>query len=223
MDEIRPHRSVKDLIESLLFLAEEPVTLKRMTESLPYSGEEIAAALDSLQAEYQSRGLRLRYINGGWEFTTDPALSGEIENFYDIRRKKRLSRAALETLAVIAYNQPLTRTEVESIRGVNTSGTLQTLQECNLIKVVGQKETLGNPYVYGTTDEFLGYFGLGSITELPKLEFEREGFAVPEFGKTDRDEGKADEEIVEAEVTTVDFGLVTDTQTIKTHVAEKGA
>ena len=218
MEETFEHKSAKELIENLLFLSEEPLTLNRLADSLPYSKEEIAAALDALQAEYQDRGIRLRYVQGGWQFTSDPALCEEIESFYSLQRRRRLSRAALETLAVIAYNQPIARAEIESVRGVQTSGTLQTLQECNLIRVVGQRETVGNPYLYGTTDEFLRYFGLTDASELPPLEFEREGISKPALIST-----PADETAREAEITPVDFGLAVETAETTPHVQQKGA
>ncbi len=222
VDENRPYRSVKDLVENLLFLAEEPVTINRLAETLPHSKEEIAAALDSLQAEYLDRSLKLRYVAGGWELTTDPGLSEEIETFFNIHKNRRLSKQAIETLAVIAYNQPITRAEIESIRGVQTSGTLATLQDCELAKVVGQKDTLGNPYLYGTTETFLTHFGLGSINELPVLEFEREGLTKP---KPEPDEGKdeSDEKAEESRVTPVDFGIAADAADVDSHAKQKGA
>ncbi|HEX9745245.1 MAG TPA: SMC-Scp complex subunit ScpB [bacterium] len=216
---MRPHRSVKDLVENILFLTGEPVSLKRFKESLPYDEEEISAALDSLQAEYQERGLKLRFVNGCWEMTSDPSLSVEVENFFNIQRTKRLSKAALETLAVIAYNQPITRPEIDTIRGVQTSGTIYKLQESNLIKVVGQKNSLGNPYLYGTTDEFLRHFGLGNIEELPPLEFEREGLRKPVLDQGEDEQQSADE----PRITTVDFGLNDETTEITDHAQKKGA
>ncbi len=225
MDETRPHRSAKDLIENLLFLAEEPLTLNRLAESLPHSKEEIAAALDALQAECQDRGLKLRFVSGGWELTSDPTLSEEIERFFNLHKRRRLSRQAVETLAVIAYNQPITRAEIEAVRGVGTSGTLATLQECGLIRVTGQKETVGYPYLYGTTDEFLRHFGLGAIAELPPLEFEREGLTKPLSAKTEPDAEK-DVSITEEEetgITPVDFELAAETAEEPAHVQQKGA
>ncbi len=212
-----PHKSVKDIIENLLFLAKEPITLKRLRDNLPYSKEEILAALDSLQADYRDRGLKLRYTAGGWEFTTDPALSGEIENFYNLQRKKRLSRQALETLTVIAYNQPITRTEIEMIRGVGTSGTLQTLQECEFIKVIGQKDSIGHPYIYGTTETFLRHFGLDNVNELPQLEFEAEGIKRPDLRKQQEDQTR------DGEITPVDFGMISETTETQKNVHQKGA
>jgi len=224
-----PHRSVKDLVENLLFMAQEPISLQRMTDSLPYSREEIAAAIDSLTAEYIDRGLKIKYINGGWELTTDPVFADEIQNFYNLQRRKRLSRQALETLAVIAYNQPITRAEIESVRGVGTSGTLQTLIERDLIRVVGQKDTLGNPFIYGTSDTFLEHFGLGDINDLPQLEFESEGLKHPIKREQDTDTKEVGEEsgksqdVSDGEVKPVDFGLTEESAEVTTNVQQKGA
>lgn len=218
------YKSVKDLIENLLFLAKEPLTLKRLRENLPHSKEEILAALDSLQAEYHDRGLKLRYTSGGWEFTTDPSLSTEIETFYKLQRRKRLSRQALETLTVIAYNQPVTRMEVETVRGVGTSGTLQTLLDCELIKIVGQKNSLGHPYLYGTTETFLRHFGLADITELPPLEYEREGIRRPEMPGSVKDQTTDGDKVSEeGDITPVDFGLIEETTETQQNVHQKGA
>lgn len=220
MDSTNQHRSVKDLVENLLFLAQEPLSLKHMTDSLPHTKEEVAAALDALQAEYSDRSLKLRFVSGGWQLTTDPALTGEIENFFNLQRRRRLSRQALETLAVIAYNQPITRADVESVRGVGTSGTIQTLIAAEMIKVVGQKETLGNPFLYGTTEKFLTHFGLGNVDELPPLEFEGEG-----FGKITKSEPaeKADETVEAEKVKPVDFGLTEQTADVQEGIHQRPA
>ncbi len=224
-----PHRSVKDLVENLLFMAQEPLSLKRMVDTLPHSSEEIAAAIDSLTAEYLDRGLKIRFVGGGWELTTDPAFASEIQEFYNLHRRKRLSRQALETLAVIAYNQPITRAEIESVRGVGTSGTLQTLMERELIRVVGQKDTLGNPFIYGTSDTFLEHFGLGDVNELPQLEFENEGLKHPiqheeAVGKEKAgEESEKDKVTSDGEIKPVDFGLTEESAEVTDNVQQKGA
>jgi len=224
LDTSIPLKSVKDIVENLLFLSQEPLSLKRLADSLPYSKEEIAAALDALQAEYQDRALKLRFASGGWQLTTDSALADEVEDFFNIQRKRRLSRQALETLTVIAYNQPVTRSGIEAIRGVSTSGTLQTLTECGLIRVIGQKDTLGNPYLYGTTDEFLRHFGLGDVTELPPLEFEREGLTAPTLRERDIEgDGSEKQDSDAGEITPVDFGMTDETAEIPANVQQKGA
>jgi segregation and condensation protein B len=214
------HRSVKDLVENLLFMAQEPLSLSRMADALPHSKEEIAAALDALQVEYLDRGLKLRFVSGGWELTTDPSLSNEVREFFDLQKRKRLSRQALETLTVIAYNQPITRSAIEAVRGVQTSGTLGTLLESGLIRIVGQKDTVGNPYIYGTTDEFLRHFGLGDVSELPPLEFEREGLKPP-FDKDTEEEKKS--VAGNGEVKPVDFVPEPEPESTESNVQQKGA
>lgn len=223
MDDGLKNRTAKDLVENLLFLSEEPLTLKRLSESLPYSKEEIAAALDALQADYRDRGLKLRFVQNGWMFSTDPSLNDDIETFFNLQRRRRLSRAALETLAIIAYNQPVARAEIEAIRGLQTSGTLQTLQEAVLIRVVGQRDSVGNPYLYGTTDEFLRYFGLADPSELPKLEFNRNAHGAD---ASQVEAGRCSESYEsggEATITPVDFGLADDSVSVLNHVQQKGA
>jgi segregation and condensation protein B len=219
------YRSVKDLLENLLFLSEEPLTLKHLSDSLPYPKEEISAALDALQTDFENRAIKLRFVQGGWILATDPSMHQEIEAFYDLQRRRRLSRAALETLAVIAYNQPVTRAEIEAVRGLQTSGTLQTLQEAALIRVIGQRESVGNPYLYGTTDEFLRYFGLADPSELPPLEFnhqhipaEKEPVVEPGDECIEAAEGVADDII-----TPVDFGFSSESEEVTIHAQQKGA
>lgn len=208
MQQNEEHRRTKDLIENLLFLSPEPLSIEKLASSLPCSKEEIAAAIDSLRADYETRGIRLRHTKGGWQFTSDPALADDIERFWNQHRRKRLSKAAIETLAVIAYLQPVTRAQIEAVRGVQSIGTIQTLQEANLVKVVGQRDSVGNPYLYGTTDEFLSYFGLSDKSELPPLEF--------------GDAGLHDAE-KQAEVKAVDFAPRPASEEISAHVKTKGA
>lgn len=215
MDESTPHRSVKNLIESLLFLSDEPLTIQSLKASLPYTTEEIAAALDALSQQYNEndRGIKLRQVLNGWQLTTDPALADQIEAFFNTQRRRRLSKSSLETLAVIAYNQPITRAEIEAIRGVQTSGTLQTLLEANLIKVIGQRDTIGNPYLYGTTDEFLVLFGLNDASDLPPLEFDRDIQPVSSSERSAK----------ENEVATVEFEAESESVETVHHVHKKGA
>ena len=224
MESSHAHRSVKDLVENLLFMAQEPLSLGRIADALPHSKEEIAAALDALQAEYLDRGLKLRFVSGGWELTTDPSMADDVREFFDLQKRKRLSRQALETLSVIAYNQPITRSAIEAVRGVQTSGTLNTLIESGLIRIIGQKETVGNPYIYGTTDEFLRHFGLGDVSELPPLEFEREGLKPP-FSKDTEDEEKsvAGNGDAAGQVKPVDFTKEPDPESMEPNVHQKGA
>jgi segregation and condensation protein B len=161
---------LKALIESLIFVSQEPVTLDRLqsvVEGVPAA--DIQAAVDALVAGYEaeSRGIRIIRAGGGWIFATKPAHDREVRRLLQIERKNRLSSAGLETLAAIAYRQPVTQSEVSAIRGVDSTGALKTLLEKKLIKIVGRKKAPGNPLVYRTSDEFLLYLGLDSLEGLP--------------------------------------------------------
>ena len=164
--------SLKKIIEGLLFVTEQPLTVDRIhsiTEAV--STERIQKTLDELEVEYEEmdRAYVLKKVGGGYEFRTRPELSS-----YILRLKKkspvRLSRAALETLAVIAYRQPILRAEIEKIRGVDVGGILKTLLEKGLIRGAGRKDLPGRPIIYGTTKSFLETFDLPSLDALPSLE-----------------------------------------------------
>jgi segregation and condensation protein B len=162
--------SLKALIESLIFVSQEPVTLDRLgtiAEGVPPA--EIQAVLEELIRDYEAegRGIHIIRAGGGWLFSTKPAHDREVRRLLQIERKNRLSSAGLETLAAIAYRQPVTQSEVSAIRGVDSTGALKTLLEKKLIKIVGRKKAPGNPLVYRTSDEFLLYLGLDSLEGLP--------------------------------------------------------
>ena len=164
--------NLKSIIEGLLFVADEPLSVERITSVTEGSTtERVQKALDELEVEYEElgRAFHLRQISGGYQFRTRPELSS-----YILRLKKksptRLSRAALETLAVVAYRQPILRAEVEKIRGVDVGGILRTLMEKGLIRGAGRKDLPGRPIVYGTTKKFLETFDLPSLDALPSLE-----------------------------------------------------
>jgi segregation and condensation protein B len=162
--------ALKALIESLIFVSQEPVTLDRLQSVLEgVPAADIQAAVDALIAEYDAdgRGIRILRAGGGWLFATKPAHDREVRRLLQIERKNRLSSAGLETLAAIAYRQPVTQSEVSAIRGVDATGALKTLLEKKLIKIVGRKKAPGNPLVYRTSDEFLLYLGLDSLDGLP--------------------------------------------------------
>ncbi len=164
---------IKFAIEALLFAGEKPLTpdeiKKAFDENL--SDGDITGILGALKTDYetQRRGFRLIEIAGGWQIVTDARFAPQLKKFYQEREKRRLSRGALETLSVIAYKQPVTRADIEFIRGVNVDGALKTLLEKNLVKITGRKEVPGRPMLYGTTKEFLEHFGLNSIQDLPPL------------------------------------------------------
>lgn len=164
--------SLKTIIEGLLFVAEEPLTIERI-ESVAEgaSVERVQKALDELEVEYEElgRAFILRKVAGGYQFRTRPELSS-----YILRLKKksptRLSRAALETLAVIAYRQPILRADIEKIRGVDVGGIVKTLMEKGLIRGAGRRDLPGRPIIYGTTKKFLETFDLPNLDALPSLE-----------------------------------------------------
>ena len=164
---------LKNIIESLIFVSQEPLTLERIQavlEGVPAA--DIQAAVDELAADAASdgRGIQVIHVGGGWLFSTKPAFDREVRRLLQIERKNRLSSAGLETLAAIAYRQPVTQSDVSAIRGVDSRYTLKTLLEKKLIKIIGRKKAPGNPLVYRTSDEFLLYLGLNSLDELPSEE-----------------------------------------------------
>jgi segregation and condensation protein B len=159
-------------IEALLFSSDQPLPLSLICESLELPPDEVAAALHALGEAYTNRssGIELREIAGGWLLVTTAEQSEWVGRLLRGKKKMRLSRAALETLAIIAYKQPVTKSEVEAIRGVDSTGVLATLLERNLVTIRGRSKTMGRPLLYGTTPEFLDYFGLKDLTELPRPE-----------------------------------------------------
>lgn len=163
---------VKGAVEALLFVSDKPVSVEQIRESLQtVEAEAIAQAIRSLQEEYSQRnGLSIEEIAGGYQIVTRPAHAATIRNFFKTRHKEKLSKPSLETLAIIAYKQPVTRADIEAIRGVNSDGVVTHLMDKELIKIVGRKDIPGKPYMYGSTRYFLEYFGLKSLKSLPKLE-----------------------------------------------------
>lgn len=173
-DDIRATREeLKPVIESLLFVADEPLPFKQLCRILgDVPEEDVKAALEELVADYESRGsgLEAREIAGGWRISTRPQHHEFIRKYLKSRPSARLSLPALETLAVIAYKQPITIPEILEIRGVSSSSAIKTLLEKRLIVTKGRKETVGRPMMYGTSKEFLIQFGLKDLTELPSIE-----------------------------------------------------
>jgi segregation and condensation protein B len=173
-DEIRATRDeLKPVIESLLFVADEPLPFKQLCKVLgDVPEEDVKLALEELIADYESRGsgLEVREIAGGWRISTRPQHHEFIRKYLKSRPSARLSLPALETLAVIAYKQPITIPEILEIRGVSSSSAIKTLLEKRLIVTKGRKETVGRPMMYGTSKEFMIQFGLRDLTELPSIE-----------------------------------------------------
>jgi segregation and condensation protein B len=156
------------LIEALLFASASPLAETTIAERLPESAD-VTSLLAEIEAQYRERGVNLVRIAGGWTFRTAPDLGPRLK--LDTTVQRRLSRAAIETLAIVAYHQPVTRAEIEEIRGVQISkGTIDTLLEVGWIAPRGRRETVGRPVTWGTTDSFLQHFGLGVATDLPGMD-----------------------------------------------------
>lgn len=163
---------LKSITEALVFASPEPLTPKMLFKLLnDEPREDVLAALQALQQDYDTRGgLHLTEIAGGYQITTRPELHDWVRRLFHERTTQKLSVQSLETLAVVAYKQPITAAEIGEIRGVNTSGVLSTLMERHLIKIVGRKNVIGRPFLYGTTKEFLIRFGLKDLNDLPRVE-----------------------------------------------------
>ena len=170
-----PGLSLAAQIEALLFIAVEPVTPGQIATTLETTTTQVNNALDELDTSFQTRGLRLQRHSGRVQLTTAPETSEAIERFLGLEATTRLSRAALEALSIIAYQQPVTRPQVDSVRGVNSDGVMRSLLSKGLIQEGGRAEGPGRPILYHTTPEFLQHFGLNSLTDLPSLEREENG------------------------------------------------
>lgn len=162
-------KQLKDAVEALLFISGSGMKIKELAEGLHASKEDVRLVLDSLQDDYSERdgGIQLREVGGRFQFTTSPDVFPVIKEFLKINRKESLSKSMLETLAIIAYTQPVTLPDIEDIRGVNSRSMVTALLSRKLIKQSGVKDAPGKPVLYGTTREFLEYFGLNSLDELP--------------------------------------------------------
>ena len=163
---------LKAIVEALIFASPEPLTPKMLFKLLADEPrEDVKAAIDALRVEYEGRpGLQFVDVAGGYQIVTRPELHEWVRRLFHERSTQKLTVQGLETLAVIAYKQPITALEIGEIRGVNTSGVLSTLLERHLIKIVGRKNVVGRPFLYATTKEFLIRFGLNDLGDLPKIE-----------------------------------------------------
>jgi segregation and condensation protein B len=163
---------LKAILEALIFASPEPLTLKEIAKLLDTEPkEDVEAALADLKRDYERPGgLQLVEVAGGYQILTRSDLHEWVRRLFHERTTQKLTVQALETLAVIAYRQPVTSLEIGEIRGVNTSGVLNTLLERHLIKIVGRKQVVGRPFMYATTKEFLIRFGLNDLSDLPKVE-----------------------------------------------------
>jgi segregation and condensation protein B len=156
-------------LEGLLFVASEPVAPSQLAAALELTVSTVEKGLEELEESLRTRGLRLQRHAGRVQLTTAPELGETVERFLGLEATSRLSRAALETLAIIAYQQPVTRPSVDSVRGVNSDGVIKSLLSKGLLQEVGRSEGPGRPILFGTTPQFLQHFGLSSLTELPAL------------------------------------------------------
>jgi len=173
---------VKSILESLLLVADGPQSVQRFSEVLDGTNKDIIeTTLRELQSEFetQNRGIRLVEVAGGYQLRTPKANADWVKKFLG-GRPARMGKATLETLAIIAYRQPITRAEIEAIRGVDVDGVIATLLERNLIRAVARKDVPGRPFLYGTTAEFLQLFNLQDLSQLPTLK-EMEEISLPEI------------------------------------------
>lgn len=174
-------------IEALLFVASEPTTLAQLAQTLQTDEAAVETAVEQLRLHYQQRGLRLQRHGRRVQLVTAPEMAADVERFLGLEATTRLSGAALETLALIAYRQPITRAQMEATRGVNCDGVLKTLLSHGLVEPVGRLEQAGRPVIFGTTFQFLQQFGLADLGQLPSLEEltpPQEGQEANEPGRT---------------------------------------
>ncbi len=172
---------VKHIVEAMLFVSDKPLFVNEIKGVLEdVEARQVKDALVELAKEYEdtNRAFRVKEMAGGHQIVTSTVLAPWLKKLYKTSGADRLTGPSLETLAIVAYKQPATKPEIEAIRGVNVDGVLKTLIEKSLVRIVGRRETVGRPILYGTTSEFLQYFGLNSLDELPKLE---------EFNITEKD------------------------------------
>jgi segregation and condensation protein B len=166
-----PTLRAQALLESLLFVADEPIDIQQLAAAMGLAAEEVQVELQELAREYgHERGIRLQFRGQQVQMVTAPEASDVIQRFLGLELTSRLSAAALESLAIVAYQQPVTRAQIEAIRGVNSDSVLRTLVNRGLIEELGRLEQAGRPIIYGTTFEFLQQFGLSSLEQLPPLE-----------------------------------------------------
>lgn len=179
-------KEIKKIIEALLFVSDRPLLTREIKNVLKDSlseNDNIENILVEMQKEYNDfldRAFELKFVADGWTFATRPEYSPWIKILLKDKTTLKLSASAMEVLAIIAYKQPITRAEIDSIRGVDSGGVMDTLLDRKLIKIVGKKETLGRPMLYGTTQDFLRHFGLSHLSELPIIENANDTIKPPE-------------------------------------------
>jgi segregation and condensation protein B len=180
--------SITARLEALLFVSPSSVSIHQLALILDTTPRQIELGLDELEQMCATRGLRLQRSNRSVQLTTAPELAQDVERFLGLEETTRLSRAALEVLAIIAYQQPVTRPQIDSIRGVNSDSVLRTLLRHGLIEEVGRTEAPGRPILYSTTEEFLAHFGLGSLADLPPLNLDQGAIGAPAAAENEGDD-----------------------------------
>lgn len=168
-----PEDNIKHALEALLFASEKPLTIEQARACLDnLDGVAVRKVIEDLKSEYEqaNRGIRIIEVAGGFQMMTAANFAPFLKKLFKERHVERLSKPALETLAIIVYKQPLTIIEIELLRNVNVDGVMKSLKDKNLIRITGRKKSPGRPFVYGTTKQFLEYFGLKSLDALPKME-----------------------------------------------------
>ncbi|OGS20186.1 MAG: SMC-Scp complex subunit ScpB [Elusimicrobia bacterium RIFOXYA2_FULL_39_19] len=165
---------LKDILETLFFITDVPVSLERLksvfSDKPDIKEELLKEAIEEITQDYAQRPIELRFVADGYQFATRPHNSHYVRRLFREKTTIRISNSALETLSIIAYKQPVTRAEIEDVRGVEVTNVIDTLLERKLIRIVGRKETVGRPLLYGTTLEFMRYFGLKTLNDLPIIE-----------------------------------------------------
>lgn len=169
-DSIQVELTLEARVEALLFVSASPVTASQLAAALGVTAHRIEKAIEVLEETFASRGIRLQAHNNQYQLTSAPELSSDIERFLDLENSTRLTRAALEVMSIIAYQQLVTRPQIDAIRGVNSDSVLRTLLRHGLIEEAGRSEGPGRPILYATTSEFLQFFGLQTIKDLPALD-----------------------------------------------------
>ena len=171
---------MSSVVEAILFVNERPVEPSEVAEAFGKDRKEIQQVFVELQQEYEHRrkGLRIISVAGGYQMRTAQDTAGWVRHMYKDRFKRKLSPSAMEVLAIIAYRQPVTKLEIESIRGVDCDGVVKTLLNIGLIKIKGRRDVIGRPFMYGTSDMFLEQFGLNSLKDMPEIEIDESVFAL---------------------------------------------
>lgn len=168
------NQNTQSRIEAILFVASTPVTVNQIAETLDLSVKEVEKYLQEIISQYEGKGISVQHYGGKYQFTTNADFASDIEKFLGLEITSRLSRAAVETMAIIAYRQPITRPGIEAIRGVSSDGVIRSLLSRGLIQEVGRAESPGRPILFSTTVEFLQHFGMNSLDQLPPYELPQE-------------------------------------------------